>query len=349
MNLGIVGYNDYSGIGNMITEYKRNLDIKYHLAVPGRHGNNYSHESLTPATGYYKENKSEYWNVLEKWINNNKINLIIVIESPFSINKMARKLKVPTVLVVMWEWFNPSVATNLNEIDHFICPTLKAIKEVNFNHKTYIPNPINKNSLPHRQISGPAKSFIHNAGNLGNNFRKGTLETIEAFVKVKKDIKLTINSMKPINSLPVKYQLLINNDNRINYNFKLFNNIHDLYNTGDVLIYPSRFDGHNLVGQEAATSGLPVITTNAEPMNEYWLDDNRLLVNVKSTNKISLAPHSNSNCIINYPDIDDLANKIVWCSENDLSEISINNSKVGDKTDWTILKNEYHELFDGMK
>ncbi|MBK6328498.1 MAG: glycosyltransferase [Chloroflexi bacterium] len=42
-----------------------------------------------------------------------------------------------------------------------------------------------------------------------------------------------------------------------------------LYKRGDVYVYPSRLDGIGLSVPEALASGLPVITTDSPPMNEF--------------------------------------------------------------------------------
>jgi glycosyltransferase involved in cell wall biosynthesis len=56
-----------------------------------------------------------------------------------------------------------------------------------------------------------------------------------------------------------------------------------LYNCGDVYVYPSRLDGIGLTLAEASASGMPVITTDAPPMNEMVQHGaNGRLVAVKS-------------------------------------------------------------------
>ena len=45
-----------------------------------------------------------------------------------------------------------------------------------------------------------------------------------------------------------------------------------LYFRGDVYLYPTRLEGIGLTICEALASGLPVITTNDAPMNEFVID-----------------------------------------------------------------------------
>jgi glycosyltransferase involved in cell wall biosynthesis len=47
-----------------------------------------------------------------------------------------------------------------------------------------------------------------------------------------------------------------------------------LYGTADIYVYPTRLEGIGLSIAEASASGLPVITTNYPPMNEF-IDDHK--------------------------------------------------------------------------
>jgi 1,2-diacylglycerol 3-alpha-glucosyltransferase len=54
-----------------------------------------------------------------------------------------------------------------------------------------------------------------------------------------------------------------------------------LYHKGKIMLFPTKLEGLGLPLFEALSSGLPVITTNAPPMNEFIRDGyNGLLVNV---------------------------------------------------------------------
>ena len=57
-----------------------------------------------------------------------------------------------------------------------------------------------------------------------------------------------------------------------------------LYCLGDVYVYPTRLEGVGLTIPEALAAGLPVITTDAAPMNEFVTHDlNGKLVAVETT------------------------------------------------------------------
>ena len=53
-----------------------------------------------------------------------------------------------------------------------------------------------------------------------------------------------------------------------------------LYHLTDVYVYPSRLDGIGLTTAEALACGLPVITSNNAPMNEFISEESGKLVNI---------------------------------------------------------------------
>ena len=73
------------------------------------------------------------------------------------------------------------------------------------------------------------------------------------------DIPVIIASQSPApNSLPqnIRWQSRVSDNRR-------------LYDEGDVCVQPSHWEGIGLQLLEAQASGLPLITTDASPMNEY--------------------------------------------------------------------------------
>ena len=64
----------------------------------------------------------------------------------------------------------------------------------------------------------------------------------------------------------------------------------DLVESADLIIYPSRFEGFGLSQLEALHKGIPVMCTNGWPMNELQtVDDKRLLIDVKQASPLRLA------------------------------------------------------------
>lgn len=112
--------------------------------------------------------------------------------------------------------------------------------------------------------------FFHSAGM--NPYRKGTDLTIRSFYNLKSDIsKLLIhtqvNLIKFFPELTSSINELIKNG-RLEIIEKTVT-APGLYHKGDIYVYPSRLEGIGLTIAEASASGMPVLTTNEAPMNEF--------------------------------------------------------------------------------
>ena len=121
--------------------------------------------------------------------------------------------------------------------------------------------------------------FFHNLG--FNPERKGTDLVIHAFQQLDAaDTKLLLHAQKPLNAFPHLQQLIGNNAAIEWINEEV--PPPGLYHRGDVYVYPSRLEGIGLSLPEALSEGLPVITTNEGPMNEFVFDqENGRLVDVE--------------------------------------------------------------------
>lgn len=120
--------------------------------------------------------------------------------------------------------------------------------------------------------------FFHNAG--VSPFRKGTDLAVRAFRQLDGDARLIIHAQKPVADWRCATDLL--DDARITVIVQAVP-APGLYELGNVYVYPSRLDGIGLTLCEALACGLPAITTDEAPMNEF-VDDGRngLLVPVAS-------------------------------------------------------------------
>src|SRR4030042_2782776 len=174
------------------------------------------------------------------------------------------------------------------------------------------------------------------------NGRKGTDATVRGFIKAGVDAKLLIRTQTPIDQYKC-YDEIKSSKNIEVFEGTVPDNV-DLYAEGDVLIYCSKYDGQSLVAEEGMCAGMPVITTDAEPMNEYWPSSHPLLVKVRD--KVASGT-INPRCLANLVDEDDLAKKIKWCYDNDMSEISANNRSIIEKEySWNVLKPRWEKILE---
>ncbi|MBI1391067.1 MAG: glycosyltransferase [bacterium] len=116
-----------------------------------------------------------------------------------------------------------------------------------------------------------------------NPTRKGADFIIEAFSQISGPAHLIIQSQVP---LKAHFPGLSETIDRLMGEGRLTSiektvTAPGLYHLGDVYVYPSRLEGIGLTTAEALACGLPVITTDYAPMNEFVNEENGWLVEVE--------------------------------------------------------------------
>jgi len=330
----VVGVKDETGAGRMGQELKRCLNPIRHLVGPS-----YRHVSK-PLAEQEALLACENDSVLKKQLSGLQ-GIIVFDASPWALQsiRLAHSMGIKTVFVVLWEWFQPSVQ-EWGLCDVFVCPNqfaLKVIRKLGFKNSLYLTWPLDFSALPARVIKGPARTFTHNVGLLEVDDRKSTTIVLEAFAKVpRRDVKLIIRVQNEF-KLPC-------DDARVKIESRHLENHADLYAFGDVAVQPSKCEGLGFMLLEAIASGLPLITTDYPPMNEY-VQHKTMRVAPRwgkyPAQQTSYIPHAH----FKIPRVSDLTKKMVWCAENDLQPVSVanrawveetfNREKV--RTEWTDL------------
>jgi 1,2-diacylglycerol 3-alpha-glucosyltransferase len=123
-----------------------------------------------------------------------------------------------------------------------------------------------------RLVRGDSVTFFHSAGMGGVNLRKGTDLLVDAFSRVRAPARLVIHSQAGIDHYGAEVAEKIRSDRRIEFIHKTVG-APGLYHLGDVYVYPTKLEGIGLTICEALACGLPVITTDSAPMNEF-VEDN---------------------------------------------------------------------------
>ncbi len=340
MTIGIISYLSARGLGNMAHDLRVQLGIEHQMVVPDVPWPYQPHW----ATG--KELYLEQWEVqrddLEMWRDFAGIDTVVAIETGFGANtfRWAKELGMRTVLICMWEAFNPNHPA-YQHVDLYICPSYRCYQEIPFENKIYLPYPVSLDEFPYRQRTGPAGLFVHNAGSGGMNGRKGTEIVLAAYdlACVDAQIDLIVRSQRPLEEIVPDFMKYM--ERRAFRVEGQTENRADLYNEGDVLLYPSKYDGHALVTLEAMAAGMPVITTDADPMNEYWRPGEYPLL-VKVDHKERPNGLVNPHCYSMVASIEDLARKMVWCTKSNMACISAGNHDIVEKEhSWSALKDRW--------
>lgn len=240
--------------------------------------------------------------------------------------RIAREMGVATVCVPNWEWFNGNASQWAN-CDLFVCPsrfTEKIVRSYGFTNTCCLPWPLDLAKLPRRQVRGPARHFIHNAGLVDPDDRKGTKDTIDAFCRLKRsDIRLTVRIQKetPLPPFDGRVEVLIGN----------LSNVSDLYSTGDLCVQPSKMEGIGFMVLEPACAGMPVITTDYPPMNEF-IQQPELRCLTRWRKRKAFASQWIRHAHLKLPSIKDLTRRMEWAASNDLSSISASNRQWAEAT-----------------
>lgn len=338
MRIGMICRSDNSGLGSLSYEFSQHLKpyIKKVLLVsngvyqtfPDRYAE-FETRTVKPQSSFTFEDK--------EWLTTD-IDILFSIETfyDWSTLRITRKKNIKSVLMTMIEM-------TLDPIplcpDVFLCPSkldFDYFKRILPGNTHYLPVPMNTDKLKWKERK-TAEVFVHSASHGGVAGRKGTGLLLEAMNYVKSDIKLQIYSWTPI--------LAAKQDSRIEIKLQNFKNYWQVWQEGDVLVYPQDYNGICLPIVEAMSSGLGVITTNIYPFNEYMPKE--LLFEPVS--------HYKTRCHMGLIEVDavkihpkDIAMKIDEYAHQDISKFSHYGKKYAEEHSWNALLPKYVELFKNL-
>lgn len=251
-----------------------------------------------------------------------KCDTLIFFETPFSwkLIPQARALNIKTILIPMYECTQYPFPYQPDEI---WCPSDLDAKFYREQGEVVrrVSIPVNKKWRKRSK----ALVFVHNAGNGGLGGRNGTKELVEAFNYVKSDARLIIRSQVPFKCENPKIEVRVGQ-------------FDDIWNEGDVFVFPEKFNGLSLPLQEAFASGMMVMAGARYPMTS-WLP-NPPLIPVESYKKESIAVQFDS-AVYNPKTI---AQQIDFWYGKDIEMFSLLGKEYGVKNSWKILKEKYKEL-----
>ena len=313
---GLIAPNNDSGLGRMAQDLKTILPIGRHLVAES------SNLPERPLVGPRETRFSSTWTEAQLESELRGFQGLIFFENnswhPLLL-QTARRMKIRTVCIPMWEWFRGLSPQWLN-CDYFACPNemcLRVVRSYGYNNSALVPWTLDLSRLPQRVVSGPARHFVHNAGVVDPDDRKGTNQAIAAFAKTSHpEIHLTVRMQKEAG--------ICTSDKRIKLWVGNLSDPYELYAEGDAFIQPSKLEGMGFMVLEAVASGLPVITLDAAPMSE-WVRQSQMLARVRHFRYPAYSSAWIEHSHLSLPHLNDLSRKIIWASENDLEAISRDN------------------------
>lgn len=175
--------------------------------------------------------------------------------------------------------------------DFLICNTKRHYSVFNWHPQVYyVPWGTDTNIYNAKQTKKTNKKqlvFFHSAGM--NPYRKGTDFVIRSFDKLKSEnSKLLIHTQTDLYKFFPQLKNITQNlidQGKLEIIHKTITKP-GLYHLGDIYVYPSRLEGIGLTIAEASACGMPVITSNNPPMNEFVVEEvNGKLIDIKSFNQ----------------------------------------------------------------
>jgi len=209
------------------------------------------------------------WHDFKKWLKNNAIEVLIFNEQR-SWDILLKLQQSDILLGAYVDYYTPETVPFFKLYDFLLCNTKRHYSVFKDLKQTfYIPWGTDTNLCLPQKRSGSSEevTFFHSAGMGGVNLRKGTDILVKSFQHVIGNAKLIIHSQVGLKKYSDVADL-IENDFRINFIEKTVS-LPGLYHMGDVYVYPTRLEGIGLSIPEALACGLPVITTDNPPMNEF--------------------------------------------------------------------------------
>lgn len=213
----------------------------------------------------------------EKFLKDNKIEKVVFIEEQWQmgLGEVCQRLNIPCINIIMWEAFDPMQKEHYNQFDKLVFPIYCGYQkayEHGYHNAVYSKWGVDLDewSIKRKERNDDEIRFIHMAGWGGVYQRKQTDFIINAFRKITNP-----NAKLMICMQTVKEDV---HKNKLAPNITLITGcisreeVQGVYSNSDCALAPSKFEGIGLSLLEPQTVGLPVITVDAAPMNEWVMD-----------------------------------------------------------------------------
>jgi hypothetical protein len=249
-----------------------------------------------------------------------KCDTLLFFETSFSAQILveAKKRKIKTILLVMYEGSPVSI---IKMVDEVWSPSLLDQKYYPNSKLVQIPVDVKW------RLRTFAKTFVFSNGNGGLAGRNGLHELLQAIPLVKSPAKFIIRSQVPIK---IHYE-----DPRIDLRIGTFE---DIWEEGDVFVFPESFNGLSLVLQEALASGMLVMATDRFPNNTYLPKEP--LIPVKKYRKEHLAVE------FDFAEVDpkDIATTIDFWYNQPIGKYSLLGKEYNEANSWKAQKEKLKML-----
>jgi glycosyltransferase involved in cell wall biosynthesis len=279
MNIGIVTTWFERGAAYVSRQYKDLLEKEYSVYIFARGGEkqakndpDWDGPDVFWAKRFYRESTEIDLKEFKEWVDRNKIDIVLFNEQRwYDVLVFCRYNKIICGSYI--DYYTEETVPLHGLYDFLICNTRRHASAFDWHPQVlYIPWGTDINLFkPSADSSDEDYTvFFHSAGVAPH--RKGTEQVLFGFANMNnKEARLIIHTQIDLGKLIPEAKVIIEelkNENRLEIINKTVS-APGLYFKGDVYVYPSHLEGIGLTMAEALSSGLPLITVDFPPMNEF--------------------------------------------------------------------------------
>ncbi|MDQ8186840.1 glycosyltransferase family 4 protein [Pelagicoccus sp. SDUM812002] len=286
--------------------------------------------------------------IIRKWLS--KVDCLLFCETPVrdDLLAIAHSMGIPSVCIVNWEWLAPYLPW-VRDVDLFLAPNshtydlltqwkAKSLPRIKVERIPGLVD-VDRFSFKERAV---CRSFLFVNG------RGGFAPTIRGLYRdrlgpPRKGLEVVLKAARLAPEVPIKIRSQIPIENDLPANVELLPSEEDntkLYDTGDVAVQPSLLEGTGLQMIEMMATGLPLITTNAPPMNEFPALD---LIDCRS----KLGKARRHIIDVNFPSAAHLARLMqVRLGTSVVAESRLSRQYVMEHHSWDALSERFMDLFN---
>lgn len=250
-----------------------------------------------------------------------KPNVVLFLETPFNdaLYKIAPKYGCKTVAVPMHETFSAKRLA----ADLLICPCPTAYEKAHQQRKKLLYLPISIEPFPFRKRTG--HTFVMNIGYGYLADRRQVGVVVKAFKRLGTG-RLILHAQQrwPQGIEP-------DDDKRITWSLEERKHPRENYVDGDILLAPMAYEGYGRTVLEGMASGMPVLTTNADPMNLSQHDGDFL---IDPCEQKVFSGSWVKNVVYNRVSVDDMEKKLRWLLTIDTEKYSRRARKQAEAQSW---------------
>jgi glycosyltransferase involved in cell wall biosynthesis len=337
MRVGSVVYATDQGLGILAKSFFDN-GVVTDVAVI-RHGRHPEHENWypgAPRVGDLRKPQALYELC-------DRVDVMFFFETPFHwpLIDHCRKKGVKTALMPMFECEHSRLPATP---DLFINPS--HLDQQYYPQGVHIPVPV---EYPWKQRTR-AEVFVHNSGHGGLKGRNGTAEFVEAARLVKSPAKLILRAQESSRQYWAAERLRQANElpGGLPGNVEVICRTvpyEELFATGDVFVFPEKFNGLSLPLQEARAAGMLVMCGDRFPMNQWLPREPLIPVSGYRKNRIGPPYNEFDEAIIEPAAI---AAKVDEWYGRDLTEYSLAGRAWAESMSWAALKPKYTATLEAL-